>query len=135
MRKRRQLRNREQVAAAAERAQRELALRAVDAAAAEADPALVGGEGAGERMDPPACSLTIGCADAEPDEAAVERIGRLLEYRAHVRAHRRVERLPLRGRAGHYELEQALRARGGNAGANPSRRCAQPPLLARGRRP
>src|SRR5436190_232372 len=44
MRERRQLRDREQVAAPAECAQRELALRAEDAAAAQADPALVGGE-------------------------------------------------------------------------------------------
>src|SRR4051812_3438614 len=107
MRERRQLRDREQVAAAAERAQRELALRAEGSAAAEADPALVGGEGAGERVDPPPRRITVGCADAEPDEAAVERIGRLLEHSAHVRTHGRVERLPLRGWAGHDELEQA----------------------------
>src|SRR5581483_5648647 len=134
MRERRQLRNREQVAAPAEYTQRELALRAEDAAAAEADPALIGGDGAGERVNPPARSIAIGGGDAEPDEAAVERIGGLLEHGAHIRTHRRIERLPLRCRAWQDELEQAQRARGGNAGANPSRRRTQPPLLARGRR-
>src|SRR5260221_1947446 len=105
MGERRQLGDREEVAAPAERAQLELAPRAEDAAAAKADPALVGGERTGERVDASARNLFVWRGDAEADEAAVERMRCLLQYGADVRAHRRVERRPRPRRTGKNKLE------------------------------
>src|SRR5581483_2675420 len=119
----------------AERPAHELALRADHAAAAEADTALVGRERAREGMDAAARDPLVGGGDAKADEAAVERMRRLFQYRSHVRADGRIDRLPTRTRAREDELEQPQRTRGGNTGADALRGCGESALLASGRRP
>jgi len=129
-----QLGDGEQVAAAAEHPQPQLAAGAEAAAAPEADAALVGGEGAGERVDASARDLVRGRADGEAELAAVDRLGGLAEDGANVGADRRIGGRS-RARARADQVEQPYEAVRRDAGADVARRLPQAPLLARRRRP